>query len=55
MFSEGQIYDRVWGACYVVDDRNIAAYINKIRKNLAGLVQVDLHSDGMGEINSMRR
>lgn len=34
VFSKGQIYDRVWGACYVADDRNITAYINKIRKKI---------------------
>jgi len=34
VFSKGQIYDRVWEACYVADDRNITAYINKIRKKI---------------------
>ncbi|MFR5150333.1 MAG: winged helix-turn-helix domain-containing protein [Ruminococcus sp.] len=32
VFSKEQIYDRIWGEYYVADDRNITAYINKIRK-----------------------
>ncbi|MDO4168683.1 MAG: winged helix-turn-helix domain-containing protein [Lachnospiraceae bacterium] len=34
VFSKEQIYDRIWGEYYVADDRNITAYINKIRKKI---------------------
>lgn len=34
VFTKEQIYDRVWGTYYVADDRNITAYINKIRKKI---------------------
>lgn len=29
-----EIYDRIWGECYVSDNRNIIAYINKIRRKI---------------------
>lgn len=34
VFSKKQIYDQVWGEDYFSDDRNIIAYINKIRKKI---------------------
>lgn len=34
VFSKEQIYDRVWGANYFSDNKNIIAYINKIRKKI---------------------
>lgn len=34
VFSKEQIYDRIWGEYYVADNRNITAYINKIRKKI---------------------
>lgn len=34
VFSKEQIYDRVWGANYFSDNKNIIAYINKIRKKV---------------------
>lgn len=34
VFSKEQIYNRIWGEYYVADDRNITAYINKIRKKI---------------------
>ncbi len=34
VFSKEQIYDQVWGESYFSDNRNIIAYINKIRKKI---------------------
>ena len=34
VFSKDEIYDRIWGESYVLDNRNIIAYINKIRKKI---------------------
>ena len=34
VFSKKQIYDQIWGEEYFSDDRNIIAYINKIRKKI---------------------
>ena len=34
VFSKEQIYDSVWGNEYVFDERNMTAYINKIRKKI---------------------
>lgn len=34
VFSKEEIYDRIWGECYVSDNRNIIAYINKIRRKI---------------------
>lgn len=34
VFSKEQIYDYVWGEIYFSDNRNITAYINKIRKKI---------------------
>lgn len=34
VFSKKQIYDQIWGEEYFLDDRNIIAYINKIRKKI---------------------
>lgn len=34
MLSKEQIYDSVWGEVYLSDNRNIIAYINKIRKKI---------------------
>lgn len=34
VFSKEQIYDHVWGENYFSDNRNIIAYINKIRKKI---------------------
>lgn len=32
--SPKRFYDRIWGEYYVADDRDITAYINKIRKKI---------------------
>lgn len=34
VFSKEQIYDSVWNNEYVFDDRNMTAYINKIRRKI---------------------
>ena len=34
VFSKEQIYDAVWNNEYVFDERNMTAYINKIRKKI---------------------
>lgn len=34
VFSKEQIYDAVWNNEYVFDDRNMTAYINKIRRKI---------------------
>lgn len=48
VFSKRQIYHRIWGEYYVADDRNIAAYINKIRKKIEPDQSINLHSDSLG-------
>ena len=34
VFSKEQIYDAVWNNEYVFDERNMTAYINKIRRKI---------------------
>lgn len=34
VFSKEQIYDFVWNGEYIFDERNVTAYINKIRRKL---------------------
>ncbi len=34
VFSKEQIYDAVWNNEYVYDERNMTAYINKIRRKI---------------------
>ena len=34
VFSKEQIYDSVWNNEYVFDERNMTAYINKIRRKI---------------------
>lgn len=34
VFSKEQIYDAVWNNEYVFDERNMTAYVNKIRKKI---------------------
>lgn len=34
VFSKDEIYECIWGESYVFDNRNIIAYINKIRRKI---------------------
>lgn len=34
VFSKEEIYDRIWEDSYISDNRNIIAYINKIRRKI---------------------
>lgn len=34
VFSKEEIYNRIWGEDYICDNKNIIAYINKIRKKI---------------------